>query len=204
MEKPIQTSKTASRSGLYLHLMKCGGSSVHQVFRDYSNLHVTHGQGFLIIQDRPFPHIEYGYTNFHSVDFSWTCVRNPFSRLASVQHVFNARHHNRLPMDKFLEIAKLSGIRADRTDGINSIHEIWTHSRPYSWYPLDELDYIGRFEEMERVWGYVQTMLGIDDYLPHINQSGRTGHYMDKFTSAQQKLVREIYHEDFEIYYPVD
>ena len=114
-QKPIETTKTAPKSCLYLHLMKCGGSSVHQVFKPYSNLHITHGQGFLIIQNQPRHHYEYGYTDYQSVDFSWACVRNPFARLASVWHVFNMRHHGTISMTHFLEICSWTGMEADRT-----------------------------------------------------------------------------------------
>jgi hypothetical protein len=195
-QKPFKTSLTASISGLYLHLFKCGGLSVDRVFAKYSNLHVTQGYGNMTMHNESGFHWEYGYCNY-DFDFQFTIVRNHFDRLASLQKIFSNRRPEGLSMAYLLEVASWNGCEFDRRRHLASDHEIWRHTRPYSWFPLDKMDAIYRTESLQSDWPVVCEKLGIAETLPKINSCKRVRHYSEFFTDDQVDWVREIYAEDF-------
>ena len=196
-EKPYKTTVAAKSNCLYLHLFKCGGLSVDRVFAQYSNLHVTQGYGNFTVYNHDGFSIEYGYCGY-DFDFQFTIVRNHYGRLASLLKIFAARRPEGLSMDYLLEIASWNGCKVDRSRGLASDHEIWRHTRPYTWFPIDKMDAILRTESLDNDWAVVQKGAGIADSLPHENASGREKYYSHFFTDDQVDRVKQIYEDDFD------
>lgn len=192
--KPIITTKTSPLSSVFLHIPKCGGSSVHQVFRDYDNLHVDDGGRFYEIQD--ITPIFYGPKI--EPDFKWVFVRNPYSRLLSVFSIMNERRVEGISMDYVVYIAGKLGVPQDRRRGIESDHEIWTHTRPCSWYNFTGIDFFGKTENIISDWDYICSSIGIIEELPHVNPKPVSCNPLEVFSINNRNKIEQIYKEDFE------
>lgn len=202
LEKPVKTGVSAPKSGLFLHIFKCGGTSVARVMQRYDNLHVCHGPqiGGRLHQDVPGGNFEYGTAESEDFDYCFTFIRHPFSRVAAVAAVMNERRAEGCTISHVLHVARQSGVKLDRSRGIASDHEIWTHTRPISWYHLNSgfMPLLCcRQESMQTDWLAVRKLLGIDDKLPQLNKSP----VHPQFTDRERDLAYRIYQEDLETYY---
>lgn len=131
--------------------------------------------------------------------FSFAFVRNPWDRMVSIYH---------RPDPHFLAHARGAGIELDglsfreflaRTQGI-----VHAHLAEQARYVCDDsgkmrVDYVGRFETLERDFGEACRRLGIDVPLPRLNVSSHDAYraYYDETTKA---LLASRYRRDIEIF----
>jgi hypothetical protein len=59
------------------------------------------------------------------------------------------------------------------------------------------VDFVGKFEDLEKDFGNVCCKVGISATLPHINKSERTG-YRDYYDNETRELTARLYAEDIE------
>lgn len=199
LEKPVKTGRLAPKSGLFLHIFKCGGTSVANVMQRYDNLHVCHGPQFggRLHQDVDAGHFEYGTAEASDFDACFTFIRHPFSRVAAIAAVMNSRRPEGCSVAHVLHVAEQPGVKLDRSRGLASDHEIWTHTRPISWYRLDDGQVlICHQEEMDTGWLAIRHYLGINDELPRLNKSPQH----PQLTNRERDLAARIYREDLKYY----
>ena len=60
-----------------------------------------------------------------------------------------------------------------------------------------DIDYIGRFENLQSTWEHVQSTLGIDDKLPHLYKT-TVKDYREEYTDETRDMIAEVHAEDIE------
>ena len=69
-----------------------------------------------------------------------------------------------------------------------------------TWYLDEDVDYIGRFENLEKDWELICKEIGITHYkLPKFNVSEHN-EWKSYYTDDSEKLVNEIFQDDFEVF----
>ena len=69
-----------------------------------------------------------------------------------------------------------------------------------TWYLDEDVDYIGRFENLEKDWELICIEIGITPYkLPKFNVSDHN-EWKSYYTDDSEKLVNEIFQDDFETF----
>ena len=62
------------------------------------------------------------------------------------------------------------------------------------------VDFIGKFENLEKDFNFICEKIGIDAELPHINYSKRKNKYRDYYTEETRDLIGEYYKEEIELF----
>lgn len=62
------------------------------------------------------------------------------------------------------------------------------------------VDFLGRFEALQHDWGEVCSVVGVPSHLGHFRKTDRA-HYQNYYDSETERIVRNIYHRDFELFY---
>lgn len=158
----------------------------------HHNRHQTGGlQHLLARQIRE----EIGDSRFSSY-FKFAVVRNPFDRLVSQFAHMRTRPdlreflgmHENAPFSEYLDLIHLKR------------HVQWEPQCSFL-FDSDEtllVDFVARFEMLDRDMPYVFTRLGLGcSVLPHINASDRSA-YQEYYTSGMRVRVENMYREDLD------
>lgn len=169
---------------LFIHVPKCGGSSMESFKWNNGNGHFT------ILDFERINKDEY---------FKWCFVRNPFDRIASAYITCPE-----LKISSFLEF--LQTIKQNRPKNFGNLIQ-WNQCQSLGlnvsrihFYPMTSLvsvknmDFIGRFENIEEDWKIVSDKFGETSQLP--NRRKRTID-LPAYNKKSRELVREIYASDF-------
>lgn len=126
--------------------------------------------------------------------FSFAFVRNPWDRMVSLYH-----HRRAVPSVVRSCCAQLpfkEWLFSESTlDG--------TFGDQVQWLELDGeviVDFVGRFESMERDWEVVCDRIGVSVSLPHVNKSGRRAGYRDVYDAESRDLVGSLCARDVELF----
>lgn len=188
-------------NGVFFHIFKTAGTSQISVIKKYNHLKVC---------DIYDPKLNINYHNY----FKWTFIRNPFDRLVSVVGAWNWKNIHK-SLSQILDLAELGTMmkwelpiptkEVRQTDLYqNTDMAIMQHIIPMSTV-LDRIkklnntnvDYIGRFENIDDDWNYIKDKINISDDLPKLNSSK---HYpYQKYFNRQKFIDRaaDLYKEDF-------
>ncbi len=182
---------------IFIHIPKTAGISISKaLFGNRSGGHKS---------TRFYKQI-FGVFIFNSY-FKFSFVRNPYSRLVSAYNFlmkggFCKKHK------KWVEenISNYESFHDFVTMWLNeeNINNI-SHFRPQFNYVCDkndkvEIDFIGRFENLEEDFQKVCRILDIDTELPHINSSNTTQHWKTFYNNETLKIVERVYKKDFDIF----
>lgn len=181
---------------VFVHVPKAGGMSVNQaLFGNRGGGHRTVGQYKCVLG--PLTYVRY---------FSFTFVRNPFSRLVSA-YTFLKRggldEGNRAWAEEHLR-----GVHSFEQFVLDWLDEerLWSyyHFKPQCYFVCDGrdrvgVDYVGRFEHLQEDFREVCRRLGVDVELAHRNVTGRQRPYQSYYTAATAARVVELYRSDFEV-----
>jgi hypothetical protein len=182
---------------IFVHIPKCAGVSLSlSLFGNLAGGHrsiIDYSQVFSVKELEDY--------------FCFTVVRNPWDRLASAWFYLKAGGMNR--KDNEWSDAHLSAF--DSFDEFvrrwvtRSNIKTWKHFRPQYLYICDQqgkprMDFIGYYENLENDFRYIQTTLGIDASLQHLNRSkGERADYRDLYNDETRAIVAEAYREDIEL-----
>ena len=121
--------------------------------------------------------------------FKFAFVRNPYDRLVSYYHFHKSPQYkyparaNSLPFDQWVMKGLDSNMKKNQT-----------------WYLDEDVDYIGRFENLEKDWELICKEIGITPYkLPKFNVSDHN-EWKSYYTDDSEKLVNRIFQDDFEVF----
>ncbi len=220
-------------SCLYVHIPKTAGQSIEQFFMDRLGLDWETDRDRLLLGNNADPArgteklshlsaIEYtrcGYVDQATFDelFKFSFVRNPWERIVSEYRYRNYFHHrsfrdflqHRLPQpgwsDKYRHIMPQYDMLHDADGQL-------------------QVDFVGRFENLQADFARVCTRLGIaDSKLPHRNPSDKKSRnlkrrlrnwlyrngenskhgYVEFYDAATIDIVRRLYHRDIKAFgYP--
>ena len=139
--------------------------------------------------------------------FSFTFVRNPFSRLYSTYTFLEKGGINKFDRDAFeTHLAKFKDFEDFVLNGLNKeiIFQI-THLIPQYEYLCDlrgniEVDFVGRFEDLEKDIRNLSSKLGKDIVLSHLNKNTNKLNYTDVYTAEMIEKVHHIYQKDIDVF----
>jgi len=167
-------------TALFIHIAKTGGSSIGKA-------------PFVILQGSPAwsPKIA---VNDLGLRMSFTFVRNPYSRFTSA-----CLGHDYATPDS-LEEWVLGEFREKCVEKFKNWE--WQELIPQNRYLIhdgkEDVDFVGRFENIREDWKKLCERLGEEFELPHLNKNKISNHesYMNEMIKA---VVRDVYLEDFEL-----
>ena len=172
---------------IFIHIPKNAGTSIRGSFK-------TEGYDQKVVNKR-YPHDpcskikKYCGEEVWNTFFKFAIVRNPYDRLVSYYHFHKSPQYryparaNSLPFDQWVMKGLDSNMKKNQT-----------------WYLDEDVDYIGRFENLEKDWELICKEIGITHYkLPKFNVSEHN-EWKSYYTDNSEKLVNEIFQDDFEVF----
>lgn len=179
---------------IFIHIPKNGGISVEKaLFKEK----VGHTRLQLFQQYDPDRFQEY---------YKFAFVRNPWDRLVSAYFFLKAGGRN--PVDAQFSKDFLSDFNSFE-DFVLSLENKrnrktvlnWLHFRPQLDFIVDKkgvisLDYIGRFEVLEKDFDVLSRRIGIAASLSHENRSPRKKKYYEYYSKSMVEIVSKIYKKD--------
>lgn len=137
-------------------------------------------------------------------------VRNPYDRFVSVwrhHRSVKGKHYERMSIENFEENVR------NKVEDIKHVKKPGSCKSPKGafWLPQvcfipEDMDYVGRFEELQTSFDAVMRMLGLPERtLPYERVYNRGERWQEYYRSQEIKnLVTEMYAEDFERFgYPI-
>ncbi len=207
---------------IFIHIPRTGGTSIEEclIGNDWWNIdskskHICASDARKLYGEK----IWNSYTKF-------SIIRNPWDRIVSMRNTGWWDNVSNVPNRKpLLDLLKSHGIR--RTFLLLVRNKGWWHriintsrekhlydfiknlgihpnehytSQLYSDILDEEMDYIIRFEHLQKDFDNMLSELNIQEKkLSHVNKTKR-GHYRDWYDEKSKALVEEIYKEDIEKY----
>lgn len=181
---------------IFVHIPKAAGSSVSETLFGEPVGHRP------IRRHRLYsPHLSDKY-------FKFTFVRNPWDRLYSAYHYFNVRVGSVAHRDHRWASYYLRGIGSfeqfvSRLDDPEYALKVksYDHFRDQVDWVVDShnnklvMDFVGRFESLNRDFNYVKSQLGSDVDLPH-RRKGPDGFYRKEYSKDMIDIVARLYKRD--------
>lgn len=172
---------------IFIHINKTGGTSI------------VKSLGVRSDHPRARRALEYSQGKAWDRYFKFAFVRNPWDKECSDYHYHSrlahkTTHQRQLSFEEYLRLPEFHPMHRDyfwhsnQVDWLRSLnHEI-------------ELDYIGRFENLQEDFDRVCDGIGMARReLPHRNSSSH-GHYTDYYTDATREIVARLYAKDIEYF----
>jgi hypothetical protein len=145
--------------------------------------------------------VVFGEWRFRSF-FKFCFVRNPWDRLVSAFHYLRHGH----PDSPIANVVKASLSFTDFVNGALSspIVQGELHIRPQHLFVVDkrgrlQMDYVGRFERLQRHFDVVAQRLGVTGRLARQNQSLHAD-YRDYYDDQTRRIVGEFYRRDIDLF----
>ena len=171
---------------IFIHIPKCAGNSVIEKVG-------LSGQppGHLPISKFPLKSRQ----NY----FKFTFVRNPWDRFVSAYFYLKKGGNGSAPQD--LRSQTQIGKYKSFTDFVknDNFFKMW-HFKPLSFYIDDEMDFIGKLENLQEDFNIICDKIGIPrQELPHRNKSSHK-HYTEYYDDETKEIVAEKYAKDIEYF----
>jgi len=197
---------------IFFHAPKTAGTSIEEAF-GIENIDPPDGKhaNVLEIKNHLFLNIKKPW--IYEDYFKFTFTRNPFGLIFSfynyhrrTTNLFKLRNGEFDTFEKFiLEIGEHGvseniicngkSLRA----GINCFSRI--KQKQFSYIDDEmEIDFIGRFESLEKDFKLISRVVGLDSDLPHRNHSGEKGAYWRHYTYETREIVEKLLKEDLETF----
>ena len=131
--------------------------------------------------------------------FKFVIVRNPWDRLVSLYNwgtqIKGGKHWN-FSFKKFI-----MSLHTEENP-LKEYKNIYLPSKPMLEWVTNEngevlVDFVGKFETLEKDWEYISKQLQIKDKLPHLYKTKRS-HYRDYYDEEMVERINEIYKKDIE------
>lgn len=154
--------------------------------------------------DKPTKHIFAStakelYKEYWDDYFKFSFVRDPWDRMISMttfEKFYGCKIVNgKLNIDEY--IRKYNRLEIDSRSKSISDNIVNKYDSIYSNILNEELDFIGRFENIEEDFEYVKSMIGLTKPLPHgRKKSAKRKKYMGYYTEEVYNKVYELYEKD--------
>ena len=182
---------------IFVHIPKTGGKSVSRAI--FGNL----GGGHNHIRKYKIVFGPYTFRKYYKFAF----VRNPYSRLVSAYIFLSNGGDDKYDRDWANEhIVHYESFDNFVRNWINPANIFKkSHFKPQVHYICNdklqvEVDYVGRFEELEKDFQHICGILNIERELPHYNSSNKTKRWKEYYNTETFAIVNEVYKEDFEVF----
>lgn len=177
----------AMKVPVHIHIPKTGGYSVRDITLKYNPAQTNHWH----TRVSRYAHLP------RLTHFLFTFTRNPHDRLVSAYTYLRkgGRNKNDLAKGKTLPADFKTFVMDHLKGDLN-----WWHFRPMTFYVNGDVDFIGRFENLNEDFNYVCDQCSMPACeLPHLNNT-KHHHYMDYYDDETFSCVKEIYQKDFETF----
>lgn len=183
---------------VFIHIPKTGGISVSRSL--FGNLGGGH-------KDVKFYKRAFGPLTYDKY-FSFAFVRNPYTRLYSAYSFLKRGGFDQKDMEFSENIISKYPTFEQFIEEWLSRENIYSYNHFIPQYTFlcdgsfkPEVDFIGRFENIEEDFQTIAKQLGVSVQLPHHNQTVRKKKPLEEFmTNKLFKKVAKVYSEDFEIF----
>lgn len=126
--------------------------------------------------------------------YKFAFVRNPWDRLVSV-FCFMNRGNRDCGLERFRSFVSWAATVIAKRDHLVGDY---CHLRPQVEFSINELDYLGRFENLEADLRKIFSHVGLPiDEIPHEHQTKRK-RYVDYYDSETEQQVADLYADDIE------
>lgn len=172
---------------IFIHCHKCGGESIEQAIFGKSDT------GYNGDQYEGSPRKHWGYQDYiteYGADiceeyFVFSFVRNPWDQIISRLSYRNKRFGEEVSIN---------------SDEIKRVVQFWCKKSCASLTNNGSIDFIGRFENLDKDFSVVCEKIGFDHVtLPHVNKSNHK-HYTEYYDAETKQLVAEKYAKDIEYF----
>lgn len=189
---------------IFVHIPKCAGASIRRTlggpnsesYDSKRNIHIDHATA---------SELKAYYTNGEFEEyFKFSIVRNPFDRMVSAYFYYIKRTGVR---GSFYEFVTKTGIYQEvlQKNPSSAISSVLINIRPAYDYLYDLegnllVDFVGRFEDLQRSWAKITRKLKVDYLLTeHLNQSRRKP-YQIYYTQRVRSLVSSRFENDLKVF----
>lgn len=209
----ILYSDSASKSIIFTHIPKTGGTSIEkafgQVIQDSKGKHATIER----IKDHL---LEQKKENYYKEAFKFTIVRNPFDQLYSFwnYHVniigditiftfekdFNDFLKN---LDLKNKSVALSQIYKQDEQAVFQGRIVWGQlfQKQYAYIGKNlQLDFIGRFERLHQDFELIKKITNVKIHLPHLNNASKKKPYWMRYDKKGREIAEELLEEDLKTF----
>lgn len=194
----------------FIHIPKTGGSSFQQWVYDNISNHDIKEKHATINQAQNI---------WNDLGFTFSFVRNPYSRLVSMFHFIGQRAEERnVRRSKGQKVKK--GTTFENDSKIIELHSKgfdywidayykntnefmdtpngnWSRRNTQASWLQGPVDLIIKIEEINEYFPIIQEKLNCNIPLPHVNKSNHK-HYSEYFTKTTKKYVEKIFKEDLD------
>ena len=118
--------------------------------------------------------------------WKFSVCRNPYTRFVSAYHSQPSKHVKQ----NINEILEHKGVK----DLIKTDPQHYMLQTDYLYDDKLMVDYLGRFEELDKTWKHIMKELKINEPLPHIGASQKV-----ELTDKAKKPIYEYYKKDFDL-----
>ncbi len=184
---------------IFIHIPKCGGTSIERVLQN---------QSFVFQRHYHISHRELNKN--HNNYFKFTFVRNPYDKIVSeykwftnTEHNYPGKHvkdfYNGVDFKTFVKIftewpkskSKHNRNKGDYYHGLSYTHLL---------QPINQINFIGRFENFQEDFDIVCDKIGIPQQeLPHKYATDHK-HYTEYYDDETREIVAERYAKDIEYF----
>jgi len=181
---------------IFIHIPKTAGVSVsHALFGGGGNTHAPLAAVQEVFRDGEF-----------DTYFKFTFVRNPWDRLVSAYEYLRVGVS---PEEYDWAMSqKVSGFASFRTfvrwlgdtRASEGMHFLPQHQHVRTANSENGMDFVGRYETLERDVAHVARRLGVKARLPHLNRSPGRRPYQEYFDAETRDIVGEVYRPDVELF----
>lgn len=197
---------------IFTHIPKCAGTSIEKAF----GLTVKPSDGkHASIGDIKNHFNKQNASHLYDQYFKFTFVRNPFDQLYSFYNyhrnlisdmpkIFNFEDdfeeflinlENGLPSERQIVSQTEQGIQ-----GAKWAFEDMFQKRYVFINDKNQLDFIGRFETLQKDFKVVSKVCNLDYDLTHLNNSGNKAPYWHRYTKRARKLAEDLLSEDLKAF----
>lgn len=170
---------------IFIHIPKTGGTSISKNIQKHIPLNQHHRQVSF-------------YGEHISKKFVFTFVRNPYDRIVSVYHYLNQGLGNsrdnalgaNLPKN-FKSFVKNYLCNLDINKPVFRPHML-----PMTFWLDGEVDFIGRFENLQKDYDTLCHQLNIPIQILPIHNKSQHNYYRKYYDDETKKIIEQIYHVD--------
>ena len=183
---------------IFVHVPKTGGVSIAKsLFGCLAGYHIDLSYYQCIFDSKEF-----------RTYFKFAFVRNPWDRLVSAYHYLKEggmfasdRKWAERNLSSYPDFEKFVKGWVNRGNVYTYRHFIPQHEFLRLRSGVPEVDFIGRFENLEGDFDTVKKRLGIEAELPAINATrSRKKDYREYFTPEMEKIVNGVYRRDIDLF----
>jgi len=178
---------------IFIHIPRTAGSSIVKAGIKEVYGHVSYDWYKNRIPDE--------YDNY----FKFAFVRNPWDRLVSIYFYLNQVQS---PLDRLWAEQNIKKYKTFEEFVLCWVNEInirkYMHFIPQYSYLYNnslqlEVDFVGRFETLDKDYAIIANKLGIKPVLPKVNSSNKLS-YRDYYTPELVTIVSDVYRQDIDLF----